>query len=67
MMLCDFHDTFFFISDYLNLYEHQSTYSPNALLCFLIYLTNLLKKMIGKRDLYGRKHQNMMRQHMRKI
>lgn len=36
MMLCDFHDTFFFISDYLNLYEHQSTYSPNAPLRFLI-------------------------------
>ena len=48
-------DASFFISNYLNLYEHQSTYSPNAPLRFLIYLTNLLKKMIGKRDLYGRK------------
>ena len=48
-------DASFFISNYLNLYEHQSTYSPNAPLRFLIYLTNLLKKMIGKRYLYGRK------------
>ena len=51
----NFHDASFFISNYLNLYEHQSTYSPNAPLRFLIYLTNLLKKLIGKRDLYGRK------------
>ena len=48
-------DASFFISNYLNLYEHQSTYSPNAPLRFLIYLTDLLKKNIGKRDLYGRK------------
>ena len=48
-------DASFFISNSLNLYEHQSTYSPNAPLRFLIYLTSLLKKMIGKRDLYGRK------------
>ena len=48
-------DASFFISNYLNLYEHQSTYSPNAPLRFLIYLTSLIKKMIGKRDLYGRK------------
>ena len=48
-------DASFFISNYLNLYEHQSTYSPNAPLRFLIYLTNLLKTMIRKRDLYSRK------------
>jgi len=48
-------DASFFISNYLNLYEHQSTYSPNAPLRFLIYLTSLIKKTIGKRDLYGRK------------
>jgi hypothetical protein len=48
-------DASFFIDNYLNLYEHQSTYSPNAPLRFLIYLTNLLKKTIKKRDLYGRK------------
>ena len=48
-------DASFFINNYLNLYEHQSTYSPNAPLRFLIYLTSLLKKIIGKRDLYGRK------------
>ena len=48
-------DASFFINNYLNLYEHQSTYSPNAPLRFLIYLTNLLKTTIRKRDLYGRK------------
>ena len=48
-------DCSFIISNYLNLYEHQSTYSPNAPLRFLIYLTDLLEKTIGKRDLYGRK------------
>ena len=48
-------DASFFISNYLNLYEHQSTYSPNATLRFLIYLTSLLKKTIRKRDLYSRK------------
>ena len=48
-------DASFFISNYLNLYEHQSTYSPNVPLRFLIYLTDLLEKTIGKRDLYGRK------------
>ena len=48
-------DASFFISNYLNLYEHQSTYSPNAPLRFLIYLTSLLKKTIGKWDLYSRK------------
>ena len=48
-------DASFYISNYLNLYEHQSSYSPNAPLRFLIYLTSLIKKTIGKRDLYGRK------------
>lgn len=48
-------DASFCISNYLNLYEHQSSYSPNAPLRFLIYLTGLLRKMIEKRDLYGRK------------
>ena len=48
-------DASFFINNYLNLYEHQSTYSPNATLRFLIYLTNLLKTTIRKRDLYSRK------------
>lgn len=48
-------DASFFISNYLNLYEHQSTYSPNAPLRFLIYLTNLMKDIVEKRDLYSRK------------
>lgn len=41
-------DASFFISNYLNLYEHQSTYSPNAPLRFLIYLTNLMKDIVEK-------------------
>ena len=48
-------DASFFISNYLNLYEHQSTYSPNAPLRFLIYLTNLLMRLIRKEDLYRKK------------
>ena len=36
-------DASFFISNYLNLYEHQSTYSPNAPLRFLIYLRSLME------------------------
>ncbi len=56
-------DASFFISNYLNLYEHQSTYSPNAPLRFLIYLTSLLKKTIGKRDLYGRKRMQIATPH----
>lgn len=48
-------DASFCISNYLNLYEHQPSYSPNAPLRFLIYLTGLLRKIIAKRDLYGRK------------
>ncbi|MBU5429817.1 hypothetical protein KQI22_07025 [Kineothrix sp. MSJ-39] len=56
-------DASFFISNYLNLYEHQSTYSPNAPLRFLIYLTSLLEKTIGKRDLYGRKHMQIATPH----
>ena len=48
-------DASFFISNYLNLYEHQSTYSPNAPLRFLIYLTNLIRDIVEKRDLYSRK------------
>ena len=48
-------DASFFISNYLNLYEHQSTYSPNAPLRFLIYLTNLLMRLIKREDLYRKK------------
>ena len=48
-------DASFLISSYLNLYEHQSTYSPNAPLRFLIYLTNLLMRLIKREDLYRKK------------
>ena len=55
IMLSVRNDASFFISNYLNLYEHQSTYSPNAPLRFLIYLTNLIRDIVEKRDLYSRK------------
>lgn len=48
-------DASFLISSCLNLYEHQSTYSPNAPLRFLIYLTNLLMRLIKREDLYRKK------------
>ena len=48
-------DASFLIDSHLNLYEHQSTYNPNAPLRNLFYLTNLLSRYIRERDLYGRK------------
>lgn len=46
-------DASFILDMNLSLYEHQSTYSPNIPLRNLIYLVNLLQKLINKRDLYG--------------
>ena len=48
-------DSSFLISNHVNFYEHQSTYSPNAPLRFLIYFTNLLMRIIKREDLYRRK------------
>ena len=39
----------------LNLYEHQSTYSPNMPLRSLIYFVDILKPLIKDEDIYGRK------------
>ena len=46
-------DASFILDMNLSLYEHQSTYSPNIPLRNLIYLVNLLQKLINKKDLYG--------------
>ena len=43
----NFHDASFFICNYLNLYEHQSTYSPNAPLRFLIYYKSALCRRLS--------------------
>ena len=47
-------DAAFIVGMDLNIYEHQSTYSPNIPLRLLIYLTELLKPIIKDRNLYGR-------------
>ena len=39
----------------LNLYEHQSTYSPNMPLRSLIYLADILKPIVKDKDIFGRK------------
>lgn len=47
-------DVSFLIKDVLNLYEHQSTYSPNLPLRGLFYFADLYRKMTeGDRDIYS--------------
>ena len=48
-------DLSFLIDAQLSLYEHQSTYSPNLPLRFLLYLADLLSGMTRDENLYGRK------------
>lgn len=48
-------DLSFIIDSRLSLYEHQSTYNPNMLLRFLIYLANLYADMVKGMNLYGSK------------
>lgn len=49
-------DISFLIKDILNLYEHQSTFSPNLPLRGLLYFADLYKKVIGNRqDIYSSK------------
>ena len=48
-----YNDASFILDMKLSLYEHQSTYNPNIPLRNLIYIANLLQKLISKRDLYG--------------
>ena len=49
-------DLSFLIKDVLNLYEHQSTFSPNLPLRGLFYFADLYRKLIiHDRDLYSSK------------
>ena len=48
-------DLSFLIDARLSLYEHQSTYSPNLPLRFLLYLADLLSGMTQDKNLYGSK------------
>lgn len=49
-------DISFIIHSVLNLYEHQSTFSPNFPLRGLFYFADLYRKIVGKnRDLYSSK------------
>lgn len=50
-------DVSFLVKDILNLYEHQSTYSPNLPLRGLFYFADLYRKIMtgDDRDIYGSK------------
>lgn len=48
-------DLSFLIDARLSLYEHQSTYSPNLPLRFLLYIADLLAGMTREDNLYGSK------------
>ena len=48
-------DASFLIDDYINIYEHQSTFNPNMPLRGLIYYLEIVKKNFKFRDLYSRR------------
>lgn len=48
-------DISFLIDARLSLYEHQSTYSPNLPLRFLLYISSLFSSMTKELNLYGTK------------
>lgn len=48
-------DISFLIDGRLSLYEHQSTYSPNLPLRFLLYISHLYSRMTKDSNLYGTK------------
>ncbi len=48
-------DVSFLIDKRLNLYEHQSTYSPNLPLRFLFYVADVYSDFTKERNLYGSK------------
>ena len=48
-------DVSFLIESRLNLYEHQSTYSPNLPLRFLMYISDLYSVITKDANLYGKK------------
>ena len=48
-------DAAFIIGNSINIYEHQSTYSPNMPLRSLFYVADILKERYYERDIYSRK------------
>ena len=48
-------DASIIVDMHLNIYEHQSTYSPNMPLRSLLYLVPILKPLIKNQDIFGRK------------
>lgn len=48
-------DVSFIIDSRLSLYEHQSTYSPNLPLRYLLYIADLFSAMTKNENLYGTK------------
>ena len=46
-------DAAFIVGTDINIYEHQSSYSPNMPLRALIYYASIMQDMVGKRDLYS--------------
>lgn len=46
-------DIAFIINDYVNLYEHQSTFNPNMPLRGLIYITDIYKGLIEDHSIYS--------------
>ena len=46
-------DLAFVISDFLNLYEHQSTYNPNMPLRMLFYVASEYESLVRNRSLYS--------------
>ena len=49
-----YNDISFIIDLRLNLYEHQSTYSPNLSLRYLMYVTVLYSDLTKDKNLYGK-------------
>lgn len=48
-------DISFIIDDWLNLYEHQSTYNPNLPVRCLMYITDVYSALIKDENIYGTK------------
>ena len=47
-------DAAFVLDSNLSIYEHQSSVCPNMPVRCLIYFTNIIEKMVNKRNLYGK-------------
>ena len=47
-------DAAFVLDSNLSIYEHQSSVCPNMPIRCLIYFTNIIEKMVNKRNLYGK-------------